>query len=406
MTDPESKKNNHLPPNLVANLQNVLAGRRAGGGNGDGGEVDSKPAAEEDLRVPSSSSAPAADAAAAAAADGSKKPVVLVTNADGISSPGLTFLVEALVREGQSDVHVCAPDSDKSVSGHSITLHQTVAATSADIKGATAFEISGSPADCVSLALSGALFSWSKPTLVISGINKGSNCGHHAFYSGAVAGAREALVCGVPSLVISLNWKKDKSQESDFKDAVDVCLPLINAAIGDIEKGTFPRNCLLNIEIPTAPFTNQGFKLTRQSLWRYTSSWQAVSANRHPAAGQFMSMHQSLGIQLAQLGRDASAAGAARRTGAQRKIVEIESVAAAGKSEQREVLKKHFRLEFLEKEQEAMDDDFDFRALEEGFVTVTPLYLELQVEPEIQALASDWLAAVLKGVEEAPEADV
>ncbi|CAL9116561.1 uncharacterized protein LOC135632476 [Musa acuminata AAA Group] len=406
MTDPESKKNNHLPPNLVANLQNVLAGRRVGGGNGEGGEVDSKPAAEEDLRVPSSSSAPAADAAAAAAADGSKKPVVLVTNADGIGSPGLTLLVEALVREGQSDVHVCAPDSDKSVSGHSITLHQTVAATSADIKGGTAFEISGSPADCVSLALSGALFSWSKPTLVISGINKGSNCGHHAFYSGAVAGAREALVCGIPSLVISLNWKKDKSQESDFKDAVDVCLPLINAAIGDIEKGTFPKNCLLNIEIPTAPSANQGFKLTRQSLWRYTSSWQAVSANRHPAAGQFMSMHQSLGIQLAQLGRDASAAGAARRTGTQRKIVEIESVAAAGKSEQREVLKKYFRLEFLEKEQGAMDDDFDFRALEEGFVTVTPLYLELQVEPEIQALASDWLAAVLKGVEEAPVADV
>ncbi|RRT75709.1 hypothetical protein B296_00005234 [Ensete ventricosum] len=111
--DPESKKNNHLPPNLVANLQNVLAGRRAGGVNADGGEVDSKPAAEEDPRVPSSSSAPAADAAAAAAAaaDGSKKPVVLVTNADGIGSPGLTFLVEALVREGQSDVHVCAPDS-------------------------------------------------------------------------------------------------------------------------------------------------------------------------------------------------------------------------------------------------------------------------------------------------------
>ncbi|RZS10429.1 hypothetical protein BHM03_00041655 [Ensete ventricosum] len=178
--------------------------------------------------------------------------------------------------------------------------------------------------------------------------------------------------------------KKDKSQESDFKDAVDVCLPLINAAIGDIEKGTFPRNCLLNIEIPTSPSANQGFKLTRQSLWRCASSWQAVSANRHPAAGQFMSMHQSLGIQLAQLGRDASAAGAARRIGAQRKIVEIESVAAAGKSEQREVLKKYFRLE----------------------VTVTPLYLELQVEPEIQALASDWLAAAFKGVEEATEADV
>ncbi|RRT51209.1 hypothetical protein B296_00051248 [Ensete ventricosum] len=103
-----------------------------------------------------------------------------------------------------------------------------------------------------------------------------------------------------------------------------------------------PESCRILVLSRTAM---AGFKLTRQSLWRCASSWQAVSANRHPAAGQFMSMHQSLGIQLAQLGRDASAAGAARRIGAQRKIVEIESVAAAGKSEQREVLKKYFRLE-------------------------------------------------------------
>ncbi|CAL9145054.1 unnamed protein product [Musa hybrid cultivar] len=379
MTDPD------------ANLQTVLIARMAGG------DVDSKPVDEEEPRNPDET-----------AADGSRKPVVLVTNADGIGSHGLTFLVEALVREEQCDVHVCAPDSDKSVSGHSITLHQTVSATSADLKGATAFEVSGSAADCVSLALSGSLFSWSKPTLVISGVNKGSNCcGHNIFYSGAVAGAREALMCGVPSLVISLNWKKEKSQESDFKDAVDVCLPLINAAIRDIEKGIFPRNCLLNIEIPTAPCANQGFKLTRQSLWRYVSDWQAVSASRHPTAGQFMSMHQSLGIQLAQLGRDASAAGAARRVGAQRKIVEIESVAEAGKPEQREAVKKYFRLEFLEKEQEPkVEEDSDFRALANGFIAVTPLYLDLQVQPEIQASASDWLAAVLKGTEEAPEADV
>ncbi|XP_042461655.1 5'-nucleotidase SurE-like [Zingiber officinale] len=395
MTDRDSTRSNHLPRNLVANLQSVLVGRRAAGG----GDADSKPAAGEDFQVVISAHAPQAEEAVV---DGLNKPIVLVTNADGIGSPGITFLVEALVREGQCDVHVCAPDSEKSLSGHSITLYQTVAATSAEINGATAFEITGSPADCVSLALSGALYSWSKPALVISGINKGTNCGHHCFYSGAVAGAREALLSGVPSLVLSLNWKKDESKENDFKDAADVCLPLINAALRDINKGTFPNNCLLNIEIPTTPSANKGFKLTRLSLWRYTANWQGVSANRHP--GQFMSMQQSLGIQLAQLGRDASAAGAARRIGSQRKLLEIESVADTGKPVQKEVVKKYFRLEFLDKEQEVKDEDLDFRALDNGYIAVTPITFELQMEPEIQASASNWLATVVKGVEEVTDA--
>ncbi|KAI7981517.1 hypothetical protein LOK49_Contig34G00010 [Camellia lanceoleosa] len=79
------------------------------------------------------------------------------------------------------------------------------------------------------------------------------------FYSGVVAGAREALMSGVPSMSISLNWKKDESQDTDFKDLWIVCLPLIKAAIRDIEKGIFPRSCLLNIEVPTSPLTNKVF---------------------------------------------------------------------------------------------------------------------------------------------------
>nr|XP_029119322.1 uncharacterized protein LOC105034292 isoform X2 [Elaeis guineensis] len=379
-TDSMSIKNNYLPPAL-------LAAPGGGGVDGEGGEGDAKSGEEE---------AGAADESG----DGSKKPVILVTNGDGIGSPGLTALVEALVRGGQCDVHVCAPESDKSASGHAVTVRETVAVTSAEFNGATAFEVSGTPADCVSLALSGVLFSWSRPALVISGINKGSNCGCHIFYSGSVAGAREALLCGLPSFAISLNWRKDESQESDFKDAAEVCLPLIYAAIRDIDKGLFPKSCLLSIEIPTSPSTNKGFKLTRQSLWRSSLSWQAVSANRHPSAGQFMSMHQSLGVQLAQLGRDASAAGAARRINAQRKIVEIDSVGAAGKPEtQREVVKKYFRLQFLEKQQEELDEELDFRALENGFIAVTSLHLNLHEGSEIQASASEWFASVLTGGE-------
>ncbi|XP_062017406.1 uncharacterized protein LOC133733783 isoform X2 [Rosa rugosa] len=76
-------------------------------------------------------------------------------------------------------------------------------------------------------------------------------------YSGVVAEDREALISGVPSLSISLNWRKDESQENDFKDAVAVCLPLINAAIRDIEKGEFPKSCFLNIEIPSSPLSNK-----------------------------------------------------------------------------------------------------------------------------------------------------
>ncbi|XP_021638651.2 uncharacterized protein LOC110634072 [Hevea brasiliensis] len=378
-----SVKNNFLPPGLVSNLQEVLLSRK-------GEEGDRSNDANDKSTEPSTSSS----VENTSVNEDNSKPIVLVTNGDGIESPGLAYLVQALVREGLYNVHVCAPQSDKSVSGHSVTLQQTISVTSADINGATAYEVSGTPVDCVSLALSGALFSWSKPLLVISGINRGSSCGNHMFYSGVVAGAREALISGVPSLSISLNWKKNESQESDFKDAVAVCLPLINAAIRDIEKGSFPKRCSLHIEIPTPPSTNKGFKLTKQSMWRSSPCWLAVSANRHPSTGHFMSNQQSLGIQLAQLSRDASAAGAARRLTTQRKNVEIVSVGVAGKSDTGRV-KKYFRLEFLDKEQEDSDEDLDFRALENGFVAIIPLSLSPCIEPDIHVTASDWISSAI-----------
>ncbi|KAI8529689.1 hypothetical protein RHMOL_Rhmol12G0244100 [Rhododendron molle] len=373
------KNNNLLPPGLVSNLQQVLLSRKGGED-----EQQSKNA-DESTSLPSDSPEPNSD-------ENDLKPIVLVTNGDGIESPGLAYLVEALVHQGLYNVHVCAPQSDKSVSGHSVTLKETIAVSSADVNGATAYEVSGTPVDCVSLAFSGALFSWSKPLLVISGINRGSSCGRQMIYSSVVAGAREALMSGVPSLSISLNWKKDESQDSDFKDAVTVCLPLINAAVRDIEKGIFPKSCSLNIEVPTSPLTNKGFKLTKQSLWRSIPSWQAISSNK---SGRFMSNQQSLGMQLAQLSRDASAAGAARRLTTQRKNLEVvESVGAAGKSDFNRSV-KYFQQEFLDKELDDMDEDLDYRALQNGFVSVTPLSLSPHIELETQTAASEWIAAAL-----------
>ncbi|KAG8077706.1 hypothetical protein GUJ93_ZPchr0007g3973 [Zizania palustris] len=372
---------NPLPSALVSNLQSVLAARR--------------PAPAEEASAPEveSSGAPVAEEAPA-------KPAVLVTCAGGIRSAGLAALVDALVAGGRCEVHVCAPESDKPACGHSITIRETVAATSVDFTGAKAFEISGTPVDCVSLGLSGRLFSWSAPALVISGINAGPNCGYEMFHSSAIAAAREALLYDVPSIAISLNWKKDGSKDSDFKDAAEVCLPLIHAALEDIEKGTFLRGCLLNIGVPSSPAANKGFKLTKQSAYCPAQSWQGVSTSRPSHATHFMGMHQSLGIQLAQLGKDASAAGAARRINAQKKTVEVESVASTGKPEVRETVKKFFRAEFIEKQHESLDEDMDLRALENGFISVTPL--NVHGEPEAGAPASDWLLVAV-GLDKAKE---
>ncbi|MFS8017490.1 putative 5'-nucleotidase [Helianthus anomalus] len=94
---------------------------------------------------------------------------------------------------------------DKSFSGHSYTYQESISVSSAKLKGANVYEVYGTPVDCVLLALSGALFAWSKPLLVIVGVNKGPSCGNDMFSSSAVARARQALISGVPSLSISLN---------------------------------------------------------------------------------------------------------------------------------------------------------------------------------------------------------
>uniref|UniRef100_A0A7C8YYA9 5'-nucleotidase n=1 Tax=Opuntia streptacantha TaxID=393608 RepID=A0A7C8YYA9_OPUST len=360
---------NFMPPNLVSNLQQALNKR--------------KDAEEDQSNEPTSSSSKEDNVPE----EDPSKPRILVTNADGIESPGLKFLVEALVREGLYNVYVCAPELDKCVSGHAVTFGETVAVSSVEMKGATAYEVSGTPVDCISLALSGALFSWSKPALVVSGINKGSSCGLHMLCSGAVAAAREALMNDIPSISLTLNWKKDESQENDFKSAVALSVPIINAAARDIEKGAFPKKCALSIQIPTSPSNNKGFKVTKPSLWRSTLCWQATSAKKHSG---YMANQPGLGIQLAQLGQAASAAGAARRLGAQRQNEEIESVGAAKMKSARGV-KKNFRLELIEKARDEMDEDSDITVLENGFVAITPISHSPYMEPDTQTAAADWI---------------
>ncbi|XP_043693047.1 5'-nucleotidase SurE-like isoform X2 [Telopea speciosissima] len=180
----------------------------------------------------------------------SYRPRIMVTNDDGIDAPGLRALVHVLVSTGRYEVQVCAPDSEKSAVSHSITWRRALSVSRVEIEGATAYAVSGTPADCASLGISKVLFP-AVPDLVISGINMGSNCGYHIVYSGTVAGAREAFFYGVPSISVSYDWVRGFSSIHDFKLGAEACLPIINAILTELKNKTYPERCFLNVDLPT-----------------------------------------------------------------------------------------------------------------------------------------------------------
>lgn len=325
------------------------------------------------------------------------RPAVLITNDDGIHAPGLRALVEALVNLDCCHVYVCAPDCDKSGAGHSVTLRKTVEVTPVDIKGTLAYEVSGSPADCVSLGLSGVLFPSKKPSLVLSGINKGFNCGYHTHYSGTVAGAREALICGVSAIALSLNWKREESGDADFKVAASLCLPLIKAALGDANKEFVSKGFYLSIEIPTHPSNHKGFKVTRQGASRLANKWRLVSPNNR-FSGSSLGKENAIGVRLAQLSIAASAVGAARQINSPLKNMEIESI--AGPENESGLPSSQNRLycmnDVLETEVWNMDSEYDFGALNEGYIAVTPLGLMAHRDLEISDWTAEWISTAVE----------
>jgi 5'-nucleotidase len=130
---------------------------------------------------------------------GASRPLVLLSNDDGVGASGLAALREALV--GRADVIVCAPESNQSATSHSLSLHRILRLRHA---GAGIFALDGTPADCVYVALhSGERVLPRRPDLVVSGMNHGLNLGVDVFYSGTVAAAREAALRGIPSIAVS-----------------------------------------------------------------------------------------------------------------------------------------------------------------------------------------------------------
>ena len=139
------------------------------------------------------------------------KPLILVSNDDGISSRGIRILVELMSEIGE--VIVVAPDSPQSGMGHAITVGNTLRLDKTDIFGPVrAYKCSGTPADCVKLAKHHLLIN-GKPDLVVSGINHGSNTSISVLYSGTMSAAIEGAIEGLPAVGYSLC---DYSSEADF----------------------------------------------------------------------------------------------------------------------------------------------------------------------------------------------
>ena len=175
--------------------------------------------------------------------------MILVTNDDGVFSPGIQILAKRL-RELDTVV-IVAPDRERSAAGHSMTLHRPLLIE--EVKESM-YSVNGTPTDCVNIAVKGLLKE--TPRLVVSGINKGPNLGDDVTYSGTVAGAIEGILLGIPSFAISLAAREDFR----FAEAGEVAL---RAASMIFEKG-LPAGTLLNINVPNLPVSEmQGTRITR-----------------------------------------------------------------------------------------------------------------------------------------------
>ncbi len=183
------------------------------------------------------------------------KPLILVTNDDGITAPGIRILISVMNEIG--DVVVIAPDSPQSGMGHAITINETLYCNEIKIDDGDQkeYQSSGTPADCVKLAVSEILDR--RPDLCVSGINHGSNSSINVIYSGTMSAAVEAGVEGIPAIGFSL---LDYSWNANFEPLKKYIKKI---ALNVLENG-LPDGVVLNVNFPKSE-TFKGIKISRQA---------------------------------------------------------------------------------------------------------------------------------------------
>ena len=191
-----------------------------------------------------------------------KVPTILITNDDGITAPGIRNLVEAV--KGLGKIVVVAPDKPQSGMGHAVTIEQPLRLNKVDMfseMNVEAWQTSGTPVDCVKLAVDKVLHQ--KPDLCLSGINHGANHSINVLYSGTMSAAMEAAIESIPSIGFSL---LDFRFEADFSASRF----FIHKIVKEVLQMKSEKHLLLNVNIPAVPQEDiKGIRICRQAYAKY-----------------------------------------------------------------------------------------------------------------------------------------
>ncbi len=188
-------------------------------------------------------------------------PVILVTNDDGVHSPGLVSLFQAMKTVG--DAYVVAPDRERSAVSHALTMHRPLRVEQLEDR---IYSINGTPTDCVAIGIHKLLPS--RPALVVSGINRGANLGDDITYSGTVSAAIESTIMGIAAFAVSL-VQDEKVSRGGFETAAAIAKKIASYILDH----SLPYDTLLNVNVPdTPPDKLRGIKLTRQGKRVYDNA--------------------------------------------------------------------------------------------------------------------------------------
>jgi 5'-nucleotidase len=231
---------------------------------------------------------------------------VLITNDDGIQAAGLHALRKALGDLSAIDLHVIAPDSNRSATARSITTRSPLWVEEVSFEdGGTGFATEGTPVDCVRFADLGLL--GERPELIVSGINHGSNLGDDITYSGTVAAALEGIVLGIPAIAIS---QQSAAREMDFRlgRSFDFSASAALAAeiVGLVARRPLPAGTLLNVNCPADE--PSGIEVTRLGKRLYDDELKLVEEDdggrrRYEIYGFEPSFEDEPGTDLAAVAR-------------------------------------------------------------------------------------------------------
>lgn len=202
-----------------------------------------------------------------------RKPLILVTNDDGITAPGIVALIEVMKTLG--DVVIVAPDKAQSGMGHAITINSTLRVHKINIYGVKEeYSCTGTPVDCVKFAVN--KITHRKPDLCVSGINHGTNMSINVIYSGTMSAAVEGAIEGIPSVGFSLS---DNSIDADFNASKQI----VKIIAEKVLKNGLPPGVCLNVNIPKiGSELIKGIKICRQAK----ANWIEEFDERHDPSGQ------------------------------------------------------------------------------------------------------------------------